>query len=376
MYISDPEELAAFCERISDEKVVAVDTEFLREKTYYPRLCLIQLGTSHETAAIDPILIDDLEPVKRIFCDERITKVFHACSQDLEVIWWAMGCVPSPIFDTQLAAAFLGHRMQMGYGALVESHCGTRLAKADSLSDWSVRPLDPEQLEYAEDDVRYLPAIYSDFVAELAGKDRLSWVAPEFEAMVSSCEQVRDPETAYLSLKRSSSLTRRQLAIARELCAWRERRAQERDIPKRWVMTDEVIVEICRAAPRDAARISRIRGTEQLSKKDVHAILEAVAEGKACPEEELPVRAIRPRPSADEESVLDLMHALVRRISERSGVAAPLIATRDDLHDLFLGSDDARLAMGWRKELAGEPLSKLLAGELGLTVKQGRIELL
>lgn len=377
MFISTSEELERFCERASTSPVLAVDTEFLRERTYRPRLCLIQLATAEgEIAAVDPIAIHDLEPVARLFRDNSIVKVLHACSQDLEVIDGALGCVPSPMFDTQLAAAFLGHRMQLGYGALVESYTGVHLPKAESLTDWSRRPLDPEQLVYAEDDVRYLPGIYEQMKAELIERDRLSMVLPEMQALLDPSHYRHDPMQAYTHLKRVSSLTRKQLAVAREACAWREQLAQRRDIPRKWVLSDEVVVEVCRRAPTDAVRLRRIRGTEQLSERDADALLHAVSRGLACPVSKYPVVVRHSRPSGEQESVVDLMYAMLRIISERSGVATQLIATRDELVDFMSGREGAALASGWRYELAGRKLEELLGGSCGLTVKDGRVEIL
>lgn len=376
MYLSTQDQLAEFCERISGEKVVAVDTEFLREKTYFPRLCLVQVGAGELTAAIDPLLIEDLEPLARIFRDETVTKVFHACGQDLEVILDGMGCVCAPVFDTQLAAAFLGMRQQVSYGSLVEAYCGVRLPKAESLTDWSRRPLDPEQLEYAEDDVRYLPGIYDRMVSELIERDRLSWIRPEMEALCDASRIRRDPEQAYLRLRRSGSLTRRQLAVAREACAWRERVAMERDVPRKWVASDEVIVEVCKRTPGSLERLRKIRGTEQVSDRDGALLVEAVARGLACPAEQCPKVARHVRPSAETEGVIDLMYAVLRLVSEKSGVATQLIATRDDLLDFLQDRERSALAGGWRWELAGRTLDRLLSGEVGLTVKSGRIELL
>ncbi|MDO5710102.1 MAG: ribonuclease D, partial [Coriobacteriales bacterium] len=196
MYLSDKESLDAFCERASKARVIAVDTEFLRERTYHPKLCLIQVATSEESAAIDPLLIDDLSSLVNLLVDEQITKVFHACTQDLEVILDAFGCLPTPVFDTQVAAAFLGQRQQIGYGALVESYCGVRLPKAESLTDWSRRPLDQDQLRYAEDDVIYLPRMYDRMIAELVRLDRWSWIEPEMAALTTASRTARDPEEA------------------------------------------------------------------------------------------------------------------------------------------------------------------------------------
>lgn len=375
MYIATLEQLRAFCERASKETVLAVDTEFLRERTYRPVLCLIQVATKSEAAAIDPLLIDDLEPLRELLADTSKTKVFHACDQDLEVIWDCFGLVPRPLFDTQLAAAFLGHRMQMGYGALVQEYDGVRLAKADGLTDWSKRPLDAEQLRYAEDDVLYLPSIYERMMDELVRKDRLGWYTPELEDMCARIERRRDPREAYKHLKRSSFLSRRQLAIARELCALREQLASQRNLPRKWVLQDEVLVELCRHAPRSVERVRRIRGTDNLSEKNARAVVQAVLRGLDCPPEDCPTIRRRPTASSEADGVIDLMFSLVRVCSKTTGVAVPLIATREDLHAFMVG-EDSPLREGWRHKLVGEHLRGLLDGEIGLTVKDGHIELL
>ena len=376
MYLSTQDQLEDFCRQIEGEKVIAVDTEFLREKTYYPKLCLVQVGAAELTAAIDPLLIEDLTPLAKIFEDASVTKVLHACGQDLEVILDGMGCVCAPVFDTQLAAAFLGMRQQVRYGSLVEAYCGVRLPKAESLTDWSRRPLDPEQLAYAEDDVRYLPGIYDRMVSDLARQDRLSWVRPEMDALCDPSRIKRDPSEAFLRLKRSGSLTRRQLAVAREVCAWREGVAAERDVPRKWVASDEVVVEVCKRTPGSLDRLRRIRGTEQISERDGKRLLAAVARGVACPAEECPKVTKHLRPSSETEGVIDLMYAVLRLVSEKSGVATQLIATRDDLLDFLQDRKSSPLSHDWRWELAGRTLDRLLSGEVGLTVKGGRIELL
>jgi ribonuclease D len=376
VYISDAEQLATFCERASGSGILAVDTEFIRERTYHPQLCLIQVATADESAAIDPILIKDLSPLVALLGDSRIVKVFHACGQDLEVINDAMGLVPAPSFDTQLAAAFVGYRNQIGYGALVEACCGVHLPKADSLTDWSRRPLDAEQLRYAEDDVTYLPAVYESLMAQLVERDRLSWLLPEMEDLTRPDRYERNPREAYLHLRRAGSLTRKQLAVARELCAWREGVAERRDLPRRWVLTDEVVLEACKRAPRTVDRLLRIRGTEQLGRAEAQAAVDAIARGLEANPNSLPERRRHERPGAQTESVLDLMYALLRLVSERSGVASQLIATRDDLLEFLNDPGSSNLSSGWRYDLLGCELERLLAGETGLTIKDGGIELL
>lgn len=376
MYIFEYDELCAFCERASSARILAVDTEFLREKTYYPQLCLIQVATHDESASIDPLAIEDLSPLSALLADERITKVFHACTQDLEVILHAMGVVAAPVFDTQLAAAFLGLRQQVGYGALVERYTGVNLPKADSLTDWSKRPLDAEQLTYAEDDVRFLPGIYDAMMTQLVAKNRLGWLMPEMEELSDRSHFERLPEQAYLHLKRSSSLTRRQLALAREVCAWRERKAAQRDLPRKWIVSDEILLEISKRSPKAVDRLRRIRGTDSLSGRDAEELVRAVRKGLTMGLDDLPAPRRRERNSPEAEGAVDLMYALLRIIADRSGIAPQLIATRDDLLDLATGRKDSRLASGWRHELAGASLERLLAGEIGLTVKEGRVEIL
>ena len=292
------------------------------------------------------------------------------------MIFYSLGVVAAPVFDTQLAAAFLGLRQQVGYGVLVEHYTGVRLPKADSLTDWSRRPLDEEQLAYAEDDVRYLPGIYDAMMTQLVAKDRLGWLRPEMDELADRSHFERIPEQAYLHLKRSSSLTRRQLAVAREVCAWRERRAAERNIPRKWLVSDEILVEVSKRSPKTMDRLRRIRGTEQISEAEAEGLLRAVRKGLAIGPTDLPATKRRERTSAEAEGAIDLMYALLRIISERSGIAPQLIATREDLVDLAAGREGCRLSSGWRYELAGSRLSRLLSGEIGLTVKDGRVEVL
>lgn len=376
MFLSTYTELGEFCARARAHRVIAIDTEFLRERTYHPLLCLIQVATHDEVACIDAMGIDDLSPLVELLVDDTITKVFHACDQDLEVIDDSLGCMPAPVFDTQLAASFLGHRMQIGYGALVQAYEGIHLAKADGMTDWSKRPLDDEQLRYAEDDVRYLPGIYDRMMVELVRLDRLAWLEPELEGVIEAVRVRRDPRQAYVHLKRSQSLTRRQLAVAREVCAWREENASRRNLPRKWVLSDELVVELCRRAPRSVERLRRIRGLDGLSDRDARDVVKALDVGMKCPPAEYPQVRHRARTSAETDSVMDLMNSLLRILSDRCGVALPLIATRNDLSEFVSGEAHCALREGWRYEVVGVQLERLLSGEIGLTVKDGHIEIL
>ncbi len=376
MLIDTPQQLSSFCERAASSPILAVDTEFLREKTYYPTPCLLQVGTAEEQAVIDVIRLKDLDLLEELLFDRTVPKVIHACSQDLEVFVRLFGKIPEPIFDTQVAAAYAGYRMQIGYGPLVEAICGIHLPKSQSLTDWSRRPLDPMQVGYAEDDVRYLPAVYKCLMDKLVELDRLSWVLPEMQALSVNEVGGHDPASAYLHVKRIGTLTRTQLAVARELAAWRERKAAKRNIPRKWLLSDEVVIEISKLMPTTVERLRSIRGVVGLSEKDAHAVIVAVGLGKKCKPVDLPPVPKHRRSTPEEECVVDLMHAYMRVISEHTGIAGPLMASRDDLLDFMKDPESTKLSEGWREEVLGKPLRNLLAGQVGLTVKDNHVELL
>ncbi|WP_415961976.1 ribonuclease D [Collinsella tanakaei] len=377
MYISTYEELSAFCERAARFDAIAVDTEFLRERTYHPRLCLVQVATPDECVVIDVIAIDNLAPLAILMRDEGTVKVFHACSQDMEVLNYTLGALPAPIFDTQVAAAFLGERMQASYNGMVHAFCGVTLPKSESLTDWSRRPLTPEQIEYALDDVRYLIKAYDVIMERLDKSGRVSWVLDEIKPLTDRSHYVVDRRVAFKRVKRVNSLTRRQLAVARELAAWREARAEYSNIPRKWLMSDEVLIALSKRPPHDAASLRRVRGTEQLSDADVAGALSVIARGESCPADKYPFIARTHKPASPElESVIDLMYALIRLVGERSGVATAMIASRDDLVDYVDCPQDSPLREGWRFELVGTLIDDLLNGDIGLTVKDRALEIL
>lgn len=377
MYISTYEELSAFCERAAQFDAIAVDTEFLRERTYHPRLCLVQVATPDECVVIDVIAIDNLAPLAILMRDEGTVKVFHACSQDMEVLNYTLGALPAPIFDTQVAAAFLGERMQTSYNGMVHTFCGVTLPKSESLTDWSRRPLTPEQIEYALDDVRYLIKAYDVIMERLDEAGRVSWVLDEIKPLTDRSHYVVDRRVAFKRVKRINSLTRRQLAVARELAAWREAKAEYANIPRKWLMSDEVLIALSKRPPRDAGSLRRVRGTEQISDADVASALIAIARGESCPPDKYPFIARSHKPSAPElESVIDLMYALIRLVGERSGVATAMVASRDDLVEYVDNPQDSPLREGWRFELVGTLIDDLLNGDIGLTVKDRALEIL
>ena len=278
MYIATQENLAAFVERARSSSVLAIDTEFLREKTYYAKLCLLQMATDDEVVIVDPFEMDDLSVLAPLLTDERIVKLFHAAGQDLEIILREVGVLPRPVFDTQIAAALLGHTQQIGYAALVHAECGVSLKKIDSFTDWSRRPLSASQRDYAADDVVYLPRLYAGMRAALEEKGRLHWLDHDFEELSDPARYEANERERFRRLKRVSQLSRRQLSAAREVAAWRELEAQRRDVPRKWVVTDEQIVEACKREARTIDELFMVRGlSDRLSTKDARAVVSLVS---------------------------------------------------------------------------------------------------
>ncbi len=299
MYIATQENLAAFVERARSSSVLAIDTEFLREKTYYAKLCLLQMATDDEVVIVDPFEMDDLSVLAPLLADERIVKLFHAAGQDLEIILREVGVLPRPVFDTQIAAALLGHTQQIGYAALVHAECGVSLKKIDSFTDWSRRPLSASQRDYAADDVVYLPRLYAGMRAALEEKGRLHWLDHDFEELSDPARYEANERERFRRLKRVSQLSRRQLSAAREVAAWRELEAQRRDVPRKWVVTDEQIVEACKREARTIDELFMVRGlSDRLSTKDARAVVSLISSALSAP----PGHVARARPLRQERA--------------------------------------------------------------------------
>lgn len=374
MYIDDAEGLRALVDSLAGAPVLALDTEFLREKTYFAKLCLIQIGTGDVSAIIDPLAVRDLEPLWELLRDPATMKVLHAGSQDLEIIARLMGEPPSPVFDTQVAATLAGHPTQVGYGALVQAVLGVEIDKGDTFTDWSRRPLASSQIEYALNDVRYLPEVYRRLRDELERGGRLPWLAEDFERLADPATYAVEPREQWRRVKRASTLDRQGLAVLRELAAWRETEAQRRDIPKRWVLADESLVEVARRAPSDEAALADIRGVSgKVAGHNGRAVLAAVAAGLAVPESERPRLERHRRPGREAARIADLMGVLVRLRAHEHGVASSLLASHDELERVAAGEGDAPVMTGWRRTLVGAELELLLAGRIALRVKDGSL---
>jgi ribonuclease D len=375
LYVATLEELKSLVEQLRKADAVGIDTEFLRERTYFARLCLVQLASDDVCAIVDPLAIEDLSPLCDLLRDPKVTKVLHAGSQDLEIFYRRCGCATAPVFDTQVAATVAGLPQQVGYGALVHEVLGVKLDKGDSYTDWARRPLSDTQFEYAMNDVRYLPEIYRRLSEKLQSTGRLEWLASDFARLESADTYEVAPEEQWRRVKRISSLNRRQLGVARSVAAWRELEAMRRDVPKRWVLGDESVVEVARRAPGDAKALASIRGvSEKIGRAATLGLLEAVAEGLAVHDDDLPVLERRRRPAADVDGAVDLMIALARKRARERGVALPLLASRDELERLAAGErTTSPLLDGWRREMIGEELVALLDGRVTLSLIDGEL---
>ncbi|MFP3906422.1 MAG: ribonuclease D [Acidimicrobiales bacterium] len=362
--ITDQRDFTALVEVLESQPVIGLDTEFHRERTYFPRIAMLQLSWEDQVTLVDPFEVD-LTPLGRVLDSDTAT-VIHAASQDLEVLLRSCGTVPRELFDTQVAAGFLGMSAP-SLSALVEREMGERLPKGDRLTDWLQRPLTDAQLTYAATDVVHLIEIWRRQRDALAARGRLAWARDEFAALRDRARVSRPPQEAWTRIKEARQLRGSARAIAREIAAWREERAIEVDQPPRFVLADLAVVAIAQGAPTTAAQLRAIRGVDDRHTKGELAqqVLDAVKRGREQPPEREPrsaggdlARHLRP--------AVSLVSSWVSQLARDEELDTALLATRADLESLLRGDPDSRLAVGWRAELVGEPIRRLVAGQAAL----------
>jgi len=361
-------------------KVLCVDTEFHREKTYYPEFALMQIYGDKQCWIIDPLKLD-LAQLWDVICDPAILKVFHAGRQDIEIIFAAAGRLPLPLFDTQVAAALLGMGQQIGFGNLVQKILKKTLAKQESFSDWLARPLTPKQLEYAADDVIFLMPIFQHLQERLEARNRLAWLDEEQETLTSEATYADNVDQAFWRVKGSNKLKGKHLAALRELAAWREKAAQQRNLPRRRMMGDEILVEIARKEKVTPEGMERIRGmTSGTVKRFGDELIASWKRGMECLPEEWPTLAPRALHHPGTDIRQELLDSLVEMKAVEEEIAANILASQSDLAALAswghrCKGEPPELAIlhGWRYELVGRDLVKLLKGEicLHMDVKTG-----
>lgn len=368
LYIDSDDALLHFCNSIQDSKWIAIDTEFLREKTYYPQLCLIQLANDDVIACVDPLAISNLTPLLDLLYHPDITLVFHAARQDLELLYLLQKALPQNLFDTQLAATFLGDGDQIGYGNLVRQRLGVELDKAHSRTDWMQRPLTKEQLEYAADDVRYLRDLYHQMSADLEKQQRSEWLKEDFTALSDSANYVADPETIWRKIRGAGKLKGVQLAVLQQLAAWREQAAMNRDRPRRWIIKDEVMLDLARFAPEKLDKLSQIRGLEARDiERNGRAIIDVINNAKQIPPENWPV-LLKPEPlSNQQEALIDALMALLRKFCDEQSITPIAVASRKEIEKLVRGESNLALSQGWRYQIVGHKLIAFLQGQLAVT---------
>jgi ribonuclease D len=352
--IANRQDLGALAARLADAPIIALDTEFLRERTYRAELCLLQIADAHTAVCVDPLAVEDLSALAPVLGPAAPLKVMHASRQDVEVLIPAVGVV-RPLFDTQIAAALAGMPAQIGYAELVRRLLGVELSKAHTRTDWSRRPLSAQQIEYAIDDVRYLPALAERLTALIERLGRTGWLAEELETLVDPGMYSVEPEQAWLRVKGLHGLDVARRRLARELAAWRERRAIERNRPRGWILDDGSLREIVIAAPRSKDELAAIAGLSAGVLEHCGAqILERIRAAD-LPDELQPVN-LRARPDPHRAALLNKLSALHRAIAADLALSPEVLATRRELEQLAAGQRDLPLLAGWRRAVIGERL--------------------
>jgi ribonuclease D len=373
--ISTTADLAAACARMARHAFVTVDTEFLRETTYYPLLCVAQMASADEAVVIDALAPDlQLAPFFELMANERVVKVFHAARQDIEIVWHQAELIPRPIFDTQVAAMVLGYGDSISYDQLVQRVTGDVLDKSHRFTDWSRRPLSAAQVSYAISDVTHLREVFLSLSADLQKRGRTEWVGEEMEILTSPATYRADPDTAWERLK-TRVRKPKELAVLIEVAAWREREAQSRDVPRGRVLKDEAIGDIATHAPTTPERLASLRSLPRGFERSKwgNDILEAVKRGLARDPAGLP-RLEKPRQNVNGNATVELLKVLLRMTSERHGVAAKVIATVEDLERIALDDRaDVPALHGWRRDMFGDHAIALKRGQLALAVDRGRV---
>ncbi len=370
-------ELAAVCARLANHTFVTVDTEFVRETTFWPILCVVQLASDDEAVAVDAMADGiDLTPVFELMSNANVVKVFHAARQDLEIFWNLAKLVPKPLYDTQVAAMVCGFGEQISYGELVEAVTGAHVDKSSRFTDWSRRPLNQAQIDYAIADVTHLRDVYRALTAKLEKSGRAGWLSDEMTALESPDTYEQHPERAWERFKHRARKPR-DLAALMEVCAWREREAQSRDVPRGRVLKDDAMIDIALAAPRTLEALAHLRSAPRGIERSAmgEQLIAAIERAMARDPASLPKLERSNRNGGG--ATVELLKVLLRQASEESGVAAKMIATVEDLEAIAARDRaDVPALQGWRRRVFGARALELKKGNLALTLENGRVAVL
>jgi ribonuclease D len=374
--ITTTAELADACARLARHDFVTVDTEFMREQTFWPKLCLIQLAGPEDELIVDPLAKGiDLAPFYRLMADTSVTKVFHAARQDIEIIFIQAGIIPKPTFDSQVAAMVCGFGESISYVNLVRQIAGADIDKSSRFTDWSRRPLTPKQLTYALGDVTHLRTIYLKLKADIEAAGRMSWLDEEMSSLCDAASYETKPEEAWRRLK-ARVRNRKGLAVLIELAAWRERLAQAQDVPRARILRDEALYDIASQAPTDVAQLGELRSLSEGFGRSARAkeIIEAVKAGLARDMKTLPQITTNTPLTPENAALVELLRVLLKGAAAEHRVAPRLIADTEDLERIAIEDEpDVGAVRGWRRQLFGEAALRLKRGEIGVTVRSGQV---
>lgn len=379
-YIDKPEQIPSLCHKIQTQSWIALDTEFLREKTYYPIFCLLQIATPEWVACVDPIALPDLSQLLATINNPKIIKVLHACRQDLEIFYQIMGKVISPVFDTQIAAPLLGFQENVGYAPLVASLLQVDLPKTHTRTDWSTRPLSQAQMQYAADDVIYLCKIYRVMRQQLIDLKRLLWLEKDFELLENVDLYHLAPKNAWLKIKGKNRLTTKQLVVAQALATWREETAQQKNKPKNWLLRDDVLLELAILKPTTETELYKIRGIQSPTVRHYgNTICQLIIQTKDLPItvsiDKTTTQARLIKKTQAQEAVLDVLTAIVRMRAFENSINPAVLASRKNLQKLLLAEADNSLLHGWRYSMVGQDLQSMLTGLYKITLDKERVVL-
>lgn len=373
-YVDTPEALSQLCQELQSAHVIAVDTEFIREKTYYAKLCLLQVASDSVIACIDPLALDNLDELLNILYSPDKLKLFHAAWQDLEIFYDQWGRLPAPVFDTQIAAALLGFSDQIGYGNLVEQMLHVELDKSAVRTDWSQRPLSTQQLTYAADDVYYLMQLYPLIEQQLTALGRTTWLEEDFRVLTDPATYAKSTAAAWQRIKGYGRLKPKQLAVLQALAAWREQQAQQRNKPRKWILSDDILLVLARQSPTNQTQLAKVRGlTSNQSSQFGDALLGEINKALTLPQDAWPIVSQTERLTPQQECLADTLMAYLRLLGQQNQISPASLGTRRDIEKLVRGNRDIPLLHGWRGHLAGNPLLSLIDGKITLTVKDGEV---
>lgn len=363
-YIDTADALNSLTNTLSSEPWIALDTEFLREKTYRPELCLLQLAAGDTVACVDPLALDNIDPLLDLLYRPDITKVLHAAGQDLEIFYWLRGSVPENLFDTQIAAPLLGYQEQIGYANLVKEVLNIDLSKSHSRADWTRRPLPQQQLDYAVDDVIYLAQMYPKMVNQLESLDRLTWLNQEWIDLTNPHLYEKPANEVWKKLRQIDKLKGSRLATAQALAEWRELTARDRNLPRNWLLKDDVLIDLAKQMPSDEAELKHIRGlSDGLRRRHGESLVKMIQKARGTEPQNLIIPARKNKLTPLQDAALDVLSAVAKSHAIQLQINPAVLAPRKSLEDLIKGQRETLIMQGWRAELIGQNICAVLDGQ-------------